>query len=178
MRATQEAFHWIVKILEKKKIPFQITGGLAAKVYGSQRELADIDIDVPENEFEKILPEVKDFIIFGPARYKDESWDLWLMTLLYLEQEIDVCGAYEVQVYDKNVEQWVWLETNFPAAQINKVFDLEVPIVSRAALIDYKLKIKREVDLADLDAIGRLGSQTGLDRLPSGNIIQILDILG
>ncbi|MFZ2522802.1 MAG: hypothetical protein WAW92_00245 [Minisyncoccia bacterium] len=46
MRNTEGALRWIVNILESKSIQFQVTGGFAAKLYGSQRELADIDIDI------------------------------------------------------------------------------------------------------------------------------------
>lgn len=68
----KKAFRWIVNILKKQKIPFQITGGLAAQVYGSKRRLNDIDIEIPENRFNDILPDVKKYIDFGPAQYIDE----------------------------------------------------------------------------------------------------------
>lgn len=156
MKATQEAFHWIISILKKHRITFQITGGLAAKIYGSSRELADIDIDMPESEFEKILPEVKNFIIFGPARYKDENWDLWLMTLCYQGQEIDICGAYEAQIYDKNNEEWYWLETDFSVSSTKEIFGIMVPVIPKNELITYKSKLRREVDLLDLKDIAGL----------------------
>lgn len=47
MRNTEAAFKWIVGLLNKYQILFQITGGFAANLYGSKRELNDIDIDVP-----------------------------------------------------------------------------------------------------------------------------------
>jgi len=70
---SKKAFKWIITVLRKNKIPFRITGGFAAKIYGSQRELADIDIEIPDSYFDKILPEVKKYIIFGPAKYKDRQ---------------------------------------------------------------------------------------------------------
>ena len=45
MKDTAGALFWIVKILKKHKIPFHISGGFAAKLYGVKRDLADIDID-------------------------------------------------------------------------------------------------------------------------------------
>jgi hypothetical protein len=57
-RGSASAFQWIVRILETRAIPFAISGGLAAKSYGSLRELNDIDIDIPDDSFCKIVPEV------------------------------------------------------------------------------------------------------------------------
>lgn len=153
MRATQEAFQWIINILKNQNVPFQITGGLAAQAYGSSRELADIDIDIPESEFEKILPDVKDLIIFGPAQYKDENWDLRLMTFRYQGQKIDICGAHETQIYDKNNEEWCWLKTNFSVSEMKVIFGIMVPVVPIEELIDYKSKLKREVDLIDVEEL-------------------------
>src|SRR3989338_11339919 len=44
MKNTQEALIWIIGVLKRHSIPFRISGGFAAKIYGSTRELADIDI--------------------------------------------------------------------------------------------------------------------------------------
>ena len=49
MKNIKAALIWITNILKKHQIPFQISGGLAAIAYGASRSLADIDIDIPDN---------------------------------------------------------------------------------------------------------------------------------
>ena len=56
-RHTKEAFEWIISILRNHKIPFEIIGGFAARLYGSRRMLADIDIDIPKKKIKRILSE-------------------------------------------------------------------------------------------------------------------------
>ena len=68
---TVRALGWIIEILNRHKIEYQISGGLAGKIFGSERELHDIDIDISKKYFNKILPDISDYIIYGPAHYKD-----------------------------------------------------------------------------------------------------------
>ena len=81
------ALQWITDYLHRHQIPYLITGGLAAIAYGSTRPLADIDLYVPEDYFHQITIFSKDYIIEGPARYRDDNWDLNLVELEYQEQK-------------------------------------------------------------------------------------------
>ena len=67
MKNTEKAFHWITDILEKYNISYKISGGFAARLYGADRELADIDIEVADADILKISGDVTPYIIFGPA---------------------------------------------------------------------------------------------------------------
>ncbi len=79
MEKAAKALRWIVDILHNQQIAFQISGGLAARVYGSTRELDDIDIDIPEESFAIIQPAIQSHIIFGPEQLKDQSWNIFLI---------------------------------------------------------------------------------------------------
>jgi hypothetical protein len=135
MNNTKKALIWITNILKNHAISFQITGGLAARVYGSTRELIDIDIDIPENDFEKIKEEVKPFIIFGPSHFKSENWDLFLMTLNYHGQEIDLSGAENTKIYDNKNKAWVEILTDFSKVRYMDIEGLTLPVIEREALM-------------------------------------------
>jgi len=148
---TKEALIWITEIITKLGIPFQIAGGLAAKAYGSTRELADIDIDIPEEDFERIKKEVKSFITFGPANDKSESWDLMLMTLNYNGQIIDLSGAYNTKIYNKKDGTWVKLNTDFSKVNYLDIYGVRIPVIGCKELIAYKKILARPVDLIDVE---------------------------
>jgi hypothetical protein len=59
-----DALRWVIDILNKHHIIYQVTGGLAAKIYGAKRALADIDLDLPDLAIRTILPEVKPYILY------------------------------------------------------------------------------------------------------------------
>lgn len=147
---TEKALKWIVNILDKYKVPFQITGGLAARIYGSERELADIDIEISDSNFEKITPEIKDYIIFGPDIFKDENWDLLLMTLKYENQEIDICGADSAKIFNQNTKNWEKLNSDLLKAVIKEVYKIKIPVIPIENLIKYKSKMLRNVDKEDI----------------------------
>jgi hypothetical protein len=145
-----KAFHWIIDLLEKHKVPFQITGGLAAWVYGSDRELSDIDVDVPEEWIAKLFPYVNRYVQFGPRHFKDDHWDLELMRLKYEGQPIDLGGAYHAKVFDCDLKDWVSVPADFTKAEERPIFGRLVPVVARELLLEYKKKLGREVDLLDI----------------------------
>lgn len=148
-RDTEAAFNWIINILEYHKIKYKVCGGLAARVYGANRELADIDIEVANVDIAKIVSDVRPFIIFGPDHYKDENWDLELMTLKYKGQEIDIAET-EARIFNKATKEWQICSSNPESVEIKEVFGRYVPIESKESLIDYKSKLGREVDLEDI----------------------------
>jgi len=149
----KHALIWITDILQKQNISFQITGGLAAKIYGVARELSDIDIDIPEDQLVRIETEVKKYITFGPAHLTTDLWDLWLMTLNYEGQEIDLGGSQKTKIFDRAKNAWHEIPTDFAKSNWIEIFDRKLPFISREELISYKSILARDVDLLDIQQI-------------------------
>jgi len=150
---TEKAFKWIIGLIEKHKIPFQIKGGFAARLYGSKRELADIDISIPEDKFNELIPDIKGYIVYGPEQYLDEEWDIKLITLKYEGQYIDIAGAFEKKNFDKINKKWVATPSNFSNSVYMDVYGLNVPVIAKEDLIAYKKLILRDVDIFDIKAL-------------------------
>ena len=151
---TESALKWIVEILNKKHIPFQIGGGFAAKIYGVNRELADIDIAMPTDKLAEILPEVKEYITYNLEPFKDEKWELTGMTVKYKGQEIDLCGAQDKKIFDEKSNNWVTLENDFSSSEYKDVYGMTVPVMAKERLIAYKKILMRDVDKEDLKGLG------------------------
>lgn len=149
MKNTEKAFLWITDILEKFGIKYKISGGFAARVYGVNRELADIDIEVKDEDIRITKEQVKPYIMYGPKRYLDENWDLELMTLNYEGQEIDIAGT-GAKIFNKEKGKWEDCSGNLDTIEMKEVFGKKVPIESLQSLIAYKSKLGRKVDLEDV----------------------------
>src|SRR3989344_5309082 len=138
-----EALRWIVGILERHNVPYQIAGGFAARLYGATRPINDIDIDIPRTGFDAILPDVQGFVTYGPGILRDEKWDMYALQLSYQGQEIDI-GSEECNIFDDKAQ--VWVESNAHLAEaVDVPFNGRVlRVCPRQKLIDYKKLLKGE----------------------------------
>ena len=148
-KKTTKAVEWIIGILNKHNIPYQIAGGFAAKLYGSERKLHDIDI--PDKDFPIILPEISQYIIYGPDRYVDGKWDCYLITLDYNGQEIDICGADTLRINNKARTEWLEWPTAFNTLDMI-VEGVLVKVLHPQELIKYKKELDGEHQEIDIDA--------------------------
>lgn len=150
---TEEAFCWIIGILKSHNVPFQITGGLAAKIYGSSRPLNDIDIDVPDDRFSDIVSDVKPHIVYGPLQFSNERWDELRMVLNYKGQEIDISGGCNLRICDAITGQWQSCQTDFSNYEEHEIYGIKVPVIPRQYLVEYKRILVGEHQKVDIKAI-------------------------
>ncbi len=145
------ALIWIVEILNKHGIPYQVEGGLAANCYGSIRELADIDIFIPSFGFEEISEAVEGHVDFGPAHYTGKHWRLVYQVLDYRGQRIEICDAGNAKYLDTQRNTWIKRDIDFAEAETIEMFDIYIRVISKNDLIEYKSRVNREVDIIDIE---------------------------
>ena len=144
------ALKWITDTLNLLDIPYQIVGGLAAKCYGSTRPLHDIDFYVPGKDISKLEEELTEYIEFGPEHYKDERWDLVFMKLSYNGQLVEFGDADNAKYFDSQSQRWIKEEINFSESNIIEFEGIELPVMPKKSLIQYKQRLNRKVDQIDI----------------------------
>jgi len=141
----KNSLDWIIDTLSG--VEYQITGGLAANLYGSCRDVYDIDIEVSNVDVDRMGELCRDYIIWGPDRFIDENFDLYLMTLEYDGQLIDICGI-----------DGMYIKGRLQVVDLSKYVLIDgLRVVGLSDLIEYKRLLGREVDLVDIGVIGERG---------------------
>lgn len=153
MSKAKKALIWIVNILNKYDIPYQIEGGLAANCYGSTRELADIDIFIPTSGFDKISEDVKEYVEFGPDFHIGTHWKLIYQILNYHGQQIELCDAGKAEYLDTENNIWITVDINFKKAKTMYIFGVSTKVISKNNLIKYKSRLRRDIDIIDIEQI-------------------------
>lgn len=137
------------------RVPYIISGGFAARLYGVDRELADIDIEVNDEDMELISGETGPYVVYGPDRYKDDHWDVSLMTLRYEGQEIDIAGNGG-RIFNQLNHSWEDIDSDLDDHELVEVYGKKVPVERVDALIAYKTKLSRDVDIEDVRQLALL----------------------
>jgi aminoglycoside-2''-adenylyltransferase len=147
------ALLWIVGVLRDANVPFQVTGGVAARLYGARRPLADIDLDVPGFALPRLAELLAKHVVFGPATYRDRYWELDLLTVVGNDGVTIDIGACDGKMFSAAPQSWVPAHADVDAAVEFEVLGTRVPVVNREALVAYKQCLGRDVDLLDLAAM-------------------------
>ena len=149
------ALKWLKSVLNRHQVPFQIVGGLAARIYGGTRPVADIDLYIPHEKVSLILPDVEPFIKKPFKHDVEEAWDLEYFQLIYADQKIEIALSPGTKIYNKFTGSWVEITTDFSTSIMGFYEGIELPIIPPKELIDYKSILAREVDLIDIEEVSK-----------------------
>jgi len=151
---THNALKWIVGILNKNNIPYKIGGGFAAKIYGSPRDINDIDISLSGKYFPTIISEVSNYITAGPKHYSNEKWDCDTLSVNYEGQDIDMTDVDTLKMSNLEKNEWIQVkEKRLFSGIITNINNIEASIMDPRDLISYKKELGGEHQLIDIKAI-------------------------
>ncbi|WP_089658106.1 nucleotidyltransferase [Franzmannia pantelleriensis] len=149
----QAAVQWIVALLRDRNIPFLICGGLAAKGYGSERVLNDIDLFVPGEYFSSVVLAGQEYVSKAARHYREEGWDLTYVQFMYGGIKVEVGNADGPRIFDIYSQIWVPLDIDFSRHKIVQLLGVDLPLMLKEDLVRYKLALSRPVDIEDIHAI-------------------------
>lgn len=147
------AAQWIVGLLRERNIPFLVCGGLAAKGYGSERDLNDIDLFVPGEYFSQVVQAGREYISKPATHYREEGWDLTYVQFKYEGVKVEVGNADGPRIFDISSQAWIPLNVDFSRYETVRLLGLELPLMLREDLLRYKSALSRPVDIEDIRAI-------------------------
>lgn len=141
----------LVNVLEKNRIPFQITGGLAAIIYGARRPFFDIDIDVYKKDISKLRKLFKPHISTDLHHLQDQKFDLYLLTLKINGIFVDISQAENAYIMSNGKK--IKMSTNISKAKILEWEGVKLLVQNKTELIAYKKALNRDIDLTDIKQI-------------------------
>lgn len=150
------ALNWIIDYLENDGIPYLVCGGLAAQAYGSTRELADIDIYVPDAKLNQIAEMGQEYITKFPAHRESKSWSLTYAEFEFEGQKVEVCSDKNCRIFDTTKNQWHDEKIDFSEYELCQVYGVSVKVMAKQSLLSYKNKLKRAVDIEDVNQIQKI----------------------
>ncbi|HUF48747.1 MAG TPA: N-acetyltransferase [Vicinamibacterales bacterium] len=153
MRSESAALQWIVGILGRLDVPCQAVGGLAARAYGADRPLWDLDLYVPTAQLSNVAREAAPFVVRPPRHHLDDSWDLTFMQLDHAGCRIELGGADGASLRDHRSGTWQGAGIDFARSVPCLILGTTVPTMPVDQLIAYKERLGREVDREDIAGI-------------------------
>ncbi|ABV37140.1 hypothetical protein Ssed_2533 [Shewanella sediminis HAW-EB3] len=154
----ENAFHWIIDFLEQESVPYMIMGGLAAYAYGSERELYDVDLYIPQLALAAVADYGKGAKTFGPSRYKDEFWDIEGTQFVVDSVKVEITTDHNCRFFCEKDSMWIEQNIDFDSTVTKTLFGREVEVMRLDHLLSYKAQLARDVDLDDVcrleEAIG------------------------
>lgn len=152
---TLNALKFIASILNENNIPYVIGGGMATYLYGSGRQVNDIDISISGEYFPKLIPLVANYIVEGPKHYIGEigdKWDCTTLSLSYNGQDIDLTDADTLLMSKKDGTGWMRnkeIYKKYPTI-MKEVEGIKVSLMDPRALFEYKQELDGEHQEYDL----------------------------
>ncbi|MDH5727775.1 MAG: nucleotidyltransferase family protein [Gammaproteobacteria bacterium] len=123
---TLAALCWIIGFLEQQNIPYVMCGGLAAKDYGAKRKLNDIDIYVPDENFQSVVDFGIAFITYSPSHHLGAQWDLTYVKFNYQSQDIEVGSDKACKIFNHHQSKWLTQIIDFQLSERYNIFGVEL----------------------------------------------------
>lgn len=153
------ALRWVRGALDRAGVPFQVVGGLAARAHGGTRPVVDVDLYAPLGT--EAVDAMRDRLVWGPQRLRDDCWDLVFLKADHGRVRIEVGDVDSgPRYFDRSRHVWTDQEIDLRRSVARRVFGVEMPVMPLNDLLAYKTALGRDVDridVAQLRQLHRLG---------------------
>jgi hypothetical protein len=135
-----------IPLLEKHNFMWVITGGFACYVYGVDRDITDIDIDIDTSKddpsFHSLLKELEPYITQPLEHYVDQNYDNYNFEATSGTQVVDICPMAQLRIFNKAIGSYELCYSNgFPPFEIISFDGMDLPLLSKTEIIKDKEKL-------------------------------------
>ena len=151
------ALRTVADTLKTIGVPWQLTGGIAARYYGSARPLEDLDIDVPDACLAAVttaLVAAGAELAFHPSPSEATERRRCRSLLTLHGQTIDITGHTDLWFRHHESDVFIRNQGLLARAKQAVIDDIAVRVIPLDDLIAYKQVMRRPVDEMDLVALG------------------------
>jgi len=163
-----KALEQVIPLLEARDFKWVITGGFACYVYGVDREITDIDIDIDttkdDSHFQSFIKALSPYITQPLENYVDQNYNNYNFEATFDELVVDICPMAELKVFNKEIGAYEPCYKNgFPSLELVNFCGIDLPLLSKTEIIKDKQKLvwQRESDHRDIEGLKQL-IKTGL----------------
>lgn len=148
------ALDWLVSLLSRQHVPYQVVGGLAAQAYGATRPLVDIDLYIPFDQAQAAIEEMQPYIVRQPLSHRSLAWDLIYLALEYQDVYIEIGDSSTAPCFYNKIDQcWQPQVIDYAASNTVRLYGVDLAVMPKAELIRYKTMLDRDVDHKDIQEI-------------------------
>ena len=148
-----EALAWLVELFRDRGVRYAAAGGLAARAWGARRPLVDLDIYVRGEDLERLEADLAPYVVQPLARLLNDHWDLSLIRLQYAGVPVELSVCEGAKYREASTGEWHTACPQLDDCPERQVFGVPVSVLDLEHLVEYKRRVDRAVDRADVASL-------------------------
>ncbi len=114
----------------------------------------DIDLDIPLDQAQGALEEMKPFLVREPLPHHSASWDLVYLALEFQGVSVEIGDSSAHPRFYSHIDQrWEPQVIDYAASKTMRIYEVDVAVMPKDELLRYKARLDREVDHLDIEQI-------------------------
>jgi hypothetical protein len=148
-----EAVAWLADLFQERNVRYAAAGGLAARAWGASRPLVDLDFYVHAEDLDRLESDLAPFVVQPLTELENEHWNLSLIRLEYGGVPLELSVGEGAKYREAVTGEWHDACPGFDACPELELFGIPVRVMNRSQLLEYKRRVDRAVDRADIASI-------------------------
>ncbi len=149
------AVEWLADLFRDRDVRYAAAGGLAARAWGANRPLVDLDFYVHGEDLDRVESDLAPYVVQPLKELTNEHWDLSLLRLEYAGVPLELSVGEGAKYREAKTGKWHDACPDFDQCPEREFLDTRIRVMNREALLEYKRRVDRAVDRADVSSIER-----------------------